>query len=127
MCDSRSGTDSEGLGRLCFSRDGAVGGLVLATILRDLDGRKEGRRGDGNDLAPSAIARPGDARIDEGIDEGYSCSTNEGSVIVDMSSDAFEPPSRVLPRRGTFLTTDGGEFRGEGQGSVISDVLKVGV
>lgn len=77
------------------SKGGVVGGVVFSTILRDLDGGKEDRLDEGNDLTRSTIAGFRGATVGEGVGLRYSCWTKEGSVIVDKFSDRFEPPSKV--------------------------------
>lgn len=90
--------------------------MIFVTLLRDLGGWewREDRLGDGGDLTPSAIGSSGGASIGEGIEPWCSCSTNEGSVIVDISSDRFDPQYRVPPEYVTFLSGGVGSFRGEG-------------
>ena len=100
-----------------------MGAVVFTIILRDLGGWKENLLDEGKDLAPSSTAS---ARAGEGIELGRSCSTKEGSVIVDISSDMFELSSKVFVKRAAVPPNDVGEFRDEEQGFATSDTLKVG-
>ena len=68
---------------------------MFSTILRDLDGGKEDRLDEGNDLTRSAVAGFRGATAGEGVGLSCSCWTKEGSVIVDKFSDRFELPSKV--------------------------------
>lgn len=82
----------------CVSEDGVVDPVVLATLLRDLDGWKgrEDRLAGGSDLMPPVIGRFGGMCIEEGVEFRRSCSTNEGRVIVDIYSDGFDLRPKAL-------------------------------
>ena len=102
-----------------------MGVVVFATIQQDLGGWKVNWVDDGN--ASSIIASwVGVASICEGILLGHSCSTKEGSVIIDTSADRLGLPSKVLQKGATILTKDAGEFLDEGQEWMASDALRVG-
>ena len=71
----------------------------MVFLSRVLDGQKgEDRLDIGNDLIPSTIG--GFRGV--GIESRRSYSTNEGSVIIEMSSDRFDPRSKVPPEWVTF-------------------------
>jgi len=104
-----------------------VGVVIFATLPGDLGEwkRREDCLDDGGDLTSSTIRRPGGVRIGEGIGVRRSCSTNEGRVITDISSDGFELRSKVLPGWVTFLSEVAGEYRGGGWGCTTPSVPKV--
>lgn len=103
-----------------------MGGVVFSTLLWDLEGWKEDRLDDGNDVAVSTVAVFGGASIGGGVGAGRSCSTKEGSVIVDGFCDVCEFPSKVWPKSAAFVPKDIGELRGERWEGVSSDALNVG-
>lgn len=69
--------------------------MVFSILLRDLEGWKEDRLDDGNDLAASAVAVFGRASVGGGVGVGRSGSTKEGSVIVDGFCDVCKFPSKI--------------------------------
>ena len=92
-----------------------VGVVIFATLPGDLGEWKRGeedRLDDGSVLTSSTIRRPGGVRTGEGIGVRRSCSTNEGRVITDISSDGFELRSKALLVWVTFLSEVTGEPRG---------------
>ena len=100
--------------------------MIFATLPGDLGEwkRREGLLDDGRDLTSSTIGGPGGVRIGEGVGVRLSCSTNEGRVITDISSDWFELRSKVLPGRVTFLSEVTGESRGGGWRCTTPSVSK---
>lgn len=112
----------------CVSEDGTVGLMVLATLVRGLDGweRRKDRLVDGNDPPPSVTGRFGGPSIREGIELRLLRSTNEGRVIMGISSDGFDSRSNVPPERITFLSRGIGTFRGEGSLPTAPGVPKAG-
>ena len=70
----------------------------MVFLSRDLDGWKgEDRLDAGSDLLPSTTGGFCGVGTGVGIELRRSCSTNEGSVIMEIASDKFDPRSRVLP------------------------------
>ena len=104
-----------------------VGVVIFATLPGEPGEWKRGedRLDDGGDLASSTTSRPGGVGIGEGIGVRRSCSTNEGRVITDITSDGFELRFKVLPGWVTFLSEVTGESRGGGWGCTTPSFPKV--
>ena len=99
----------------CFSEDGVAGAMIfLSQGLGDWEG--EDRLDVEGDLIPSTI-EVGFCEVGTRVEteSRRSCSTNEGSVIMEISSDRFDLRSKVPLEWITFPSKDIGIFFAGGE------------